>query len=51
MASSEKDKICETLGLIAALISGAGIAIAVFQQINGCSCSQQEQPPENQGIV
>jgi len=43
--------ICGTLGLIAALISGAGIAIAVFQQINNCSCSEQEQSPDPQGFV
>jgi len=43
MSEPEKYKICKTLGLIEALISGAGIAIGVFQQINGFSCSEQEQ--------
>ena len=43
--------ICGTLGWIAALFSVAGIAIAVLQQINDCSCSEQDQSPDSQGFV
>ncbi len=51
MSESEKYKICETLGLIEALISGAGIVIGVFQQINGFSCSEKNNPTLFRGFM
>jgi len=48
MALVEKNTtadICEILGWASAIVSIAGIAIAVFQQLNNCPCSQQEQSP------
>ena len=53
MALNEKNtqtEICEILGWASALFSVAGIAIAIFQQINDCSCSKQEQSPNSRGV-
>ena len=51
MAPVNKDQtnvdICEILGWTSAILSVAGIAITIFQQINNCPCSQQEQSHPN----
>ena len=50
MKAPDNDDICGKLGLIAALISVAGVAIGFLEQINDCSCSEQEQSPDSRGL-